>query len=588
MNYNKVKSVAKRVESNSNRIEKIVLETMESISEIVGSTLGPCGRAVLIERQEVNMPPILTKDGVSVFKSLGFEDPVKHSIMEAARDAASKTAATAGDGTTCCSILAEAIVANINNYCKRNPRVSPQKVIRRLSDVFYNYIEPTITSLSIKADLATDDGKKLLHSVAKISANGDVDLANAVMECYDKVGDEGNVVIMELSGRSHYEVEKIDGYTIYTGYEDCCGAYFPKFINDAVNQKCVLENPAFIVYHGKITDFPVMTLLLESIGQAWGAGDFKHRNIVLVATGFSDGVLGQLAINFAHPQTLNVYPLLAPLDMLPNSQLHFMKDICAITGAELFDPLNKPLETATLDDLGTGLELFEASRGKSNVIGYANEDLILLRVDELKAYVENAFSDIDQRLLQERIGKLTGGLAKLKVYGSSNGETKEKRDRAEDAVCAVKGAIKHGCLPGGGWALLKLLNGLKDFNDPVIDQVLAPALGEPITRLFGNCGMNDNDIKEVLAPIQDALLNNVILVYDALDNKHVDPIEGGILDSTPAVLEAIRNSLSIAGLLGTLGGVIVFPRDHQLERQEAIDTNEFMRSGNVNEADLRP
>ncbi|NDC26030.1 MAG: hypothetical protein EBZ49_18125, partial [Proteobacteria bacterium] len=169
-------------------------------------------------------------------------------------------------------------------------------------------------------------------------------------------------------------------------------------------------------------------------------------------------------------------------------------------------------------------------------------------------------------------------------------ELKEKRDRAEDAVCAVRGAIKHGCLPGGGWTLLKLMNVLKNDKDVVLDQVLIPALFEPVLRLLSNVGVNDDEAVKILEPVISSLSSGMAdsaMVYDALEGKHVNAIQSGILDATPAVLEAVRNSISIASLLGTLGGTVVFKRDLDLERTEARDSAEFLRNANWNPANER-
>lgn len=617
MQYQKVKSVAKQVTPKGQRLQNVVLLTMKTASDVVGATLGPGGMPVLIERQEHNLPPMITKDGVTVFRSLGFDDPAAHCVMEAARDAAVRTASEAGDGTTTATVLAEAIVRHASEFTKTNPRVSPQKVVRRLERAFRDVIEPTVRACSWAADFTTDEGRRLLHAVAKVSANGDVALADKVLECFDLVGDEGNVTIAEVSGPSAYEVERIEGFPVPMGYEECCGKYYGKFINDPANQRVLLDNPVFIVYHGRITEIQTIVSLMERIGTMWQSngqcleavkhedGTFENvvktfenwdarHNVVVVATGFSESVLAQLAVNMGDAHSINVFPLLAPQSPIANSQQKFLEDVAAITGARVLDPLNAPLDRASVDDLGwgEGLRTFEAYRFRSTIIGNTNEEEIILRADQLKVQIETAESELDRILLQERLGRLTGGIARLKVIGASNGELKEKRDRAEDAVCAVRGAIKHGCLPGGGWMLLHLMAVLKGLNDPIVDGVLIPALFEPVARLLLNCGFDEAESRTILEPVivsagcGDPLAMPV--VYDALEGKHVNPFEGGILDSTPAVLEAIRNSISIASLLGTLGGTVVFKRDVELERQEARDTNAFLRDADsVNPADER-
>jgi chaperonin GroEL len=587
MQYQKIKSVAKQMEPKNTVLSKKILATMKTVSDLVGATLGPGGCPVMIERQELNMPTMVTKDGVTVFRSLGFDDPVQHVLMEAARDASVRTANEAGDGTTTATILAEAIVRRTQEYCSTNPRVSPQKVVRRLERAFKEVIQPTVQACSIPANLADEAGRKILHSVAKISANGEVELADAVMQCFDIVGDAGNVTIMELSGQSHYEVEALDGFPIGVGYEDSCARYWAMFITDQGTQKCVMDNCLFILFHGKITDPQMVVMLLEKIGNAWNDKLIANHNVVIVANGFSDNVLALLGGNFQHPQTINVYPLVSPMSPLATGQLAFIEDVAAITGATIFDSLTKPLDSGDINDLGPGTCSFEASRFRSTIIGHTSEDLILDRVSTLEQQLTDAESVLERAILQERIGKITGGIAKLKVIGASNGELREKRDRAEDAVCAVRGAIKHGSLPGGGWMLLKLIDEIAKLNDPILDAVLSPALFEPVERLLRNCGLDDNECGAILLRVNGDMHNGKTTVYDALEQTFVDPVEGGVLDSMPAVLEAIRNSISIATLLGTLGGAIVFKRDKDLERIEAVETADFIRNSNVNPADER-
>jgi chaperonin GroEL len=610
MQYQKVKSVAKQVQTRGSALDRTILQTMRTISEIVGSTLGPGGRQVLIERQEYNLAPMVTKDGVTVFRSLGFDEPAAQCIMEAARDASVRTASEAGDGTTTATILAESIVRLTKEFTEKNPRVSPQRVVRRLEAVFKGTIEPLIKDLSTKADLMDPQGRELLKNVAKISANGDTELADAVMQCFDLVGDDGNVTISEVNGASKYEVERIEGYPIGMGYEESCAKFYPKFINDPGNQRVLLERPRFVIYHGRIQDPQSLFVLLNKLGYEFESQKISP-NVVLVATGFSENVLGYLSMAFAAAGALNVFPLLAPQSPFPNGQLDFLLDLAAMTGATLLDPMNLPFEQAELEHFGTA-NLFESYRFRSNVVGKANEDLLLLRVDELQTNLARAESQLDTIYLQERIGKLTGGIARLKVIGASNGELKEKRDRAEDAVCAVRGAIKHGCLPGGAWTLLRVMAELRKLNDPILEGVLIPALFEPFRRLLENVGITEHNTEEfqaILKPILERLfeakgirqveydetgseisssyVRTGPVVYDALEGKHVDPFEGGVLDSTPAVLEAVRNSLSIASLLGTLGGTVVFKRDSAVEQQEARDMANFMRDANRNEADER-
>jgi chaperonin GroEL len=215
--------------------------------------------------------------------------------------------------------------------------------------------------------------------------------------------------------------------------------------------------------------------------------------------------------------------------------------------------------------------------------------LTLERAEILEKQMKQAAGSVlELSYLQERVGKITGGIAKLKVIGSSNGELRERRDRAEDAIMAVRKSIEHGCLPGGGWMLARLVRECLDTKDNDIIKTLGLALIEPFDVMFRNLGYTTEEtVNQFWNPMMDNVTSGITNVYDAQEGKWVDAFEGGILDSTPAVLEAIRNSLSIATLLGTLGGVAVFPRDTDLEREEAKATNEYLRTVDDNPANER-
>jgi chaperonin GroEL len=579
VSYHKVKSVPKVVSVESTGLSKKVLETMRVISEVVGATLGPGGRPVLIERQEYGVPNIVTKDGVTVFRSLGFEDSTTHSIMEAARDASVRTANEAGDGTTTATVLSYSIMENMSKYCASNPKVSPQRVTRDISRVFSQHIEPMLAETSKKVSFDDEKGRDLLLKVAALSANGDYELAKRVIECFDLVGDAGNVTIVEENGHSAYEVERISGYPINTGYEDGCGRYYPQFINDKDTNQVKMEKPVFVLNFGKINDIQSLLPLLNKINDAWEQRTISH-NIVLVSTGFSDTVIGHLAINFPVAETLNVLPVVVPMSPSPTGQLDFLEDLAAITGGKVFSNLGTSLETAKVSELGY-LESgsLEVGRYRANVIGHKDDILIMERVALLEKRLKNVGSQLDAIILQERIGKVSGGIAKLKVIGPSTGEVKERRDRAEDAICAVRGALKSGYLPGGGWALLRAWH-VASGMDSHVKEVLCPSLLAPVQRLLSNAGLNESESSHVIK----TLLTNAEgksespLIYDALAQEFGRPEESGILDSAPAVIEALRNSISIATLLGTLGGTVVYPRDKEFERREAKEAHDYLRN----------
>lgn len=579
--YSKVQSVSKSVTYPGEKLEQIVLDTMKKISAVVGATLGPGGRPVLLERQEYGTLPMVTKDGVTVFRALGFDNPDAQNIMESIRDASVRTASEAGDGTTTATVLAEAIVRKISEYCKRHPTESSQKVVRQLQSIFKNILEPQIKEWARTANMGKPEGKAFLRNVATVSANGDTELADAVMQCFDMVGDEGNVTLTEVTGPSAYEIERIEGYPITMGFEDTLGRFSPLFINDQDSQKCVLEDCLVLMYHGKITDPGSLAHLLMKIGGNWEMNRGPH-NLIIVATGFSEQVIASFAMTFSDKLMLNVVPVLCPHFPVTDGQLGFLQDLCAVTGQhDLITPLTHRLDEVEIIHLGKAKH-FEMGRFRSNIIGdfIANELNILERVDTLKRQLKiGTVGKLETDYLNERIGKLTGGIARLKIVAPSVGELRERKDRAEDAVCAVRGAIKHGVLPGGAWTLTRLAEGLS-VRSPVCSEILTPALREPLKRILENVGASPKEMHDVEFGVSTAAEED-FLVYDALEARWVNAFEAGILDSVPAVLEALRNSLSIASLLGTLGAIISYKRNSALETSEAKAAQQFERDAGI-------
>jgi chaperonin GroEL len=310
--------------------------------------------------------------------------------------------------------------------------------------------------------------------------------------------------------------------------------------------------------------------------------------MVVVAHGFSDEVLTQLAFNFANPLTINIVPMITPMAGFLNSQLHFLHDLSAFTGAAVFGMSNQVAD-ATIDHLGKNAESFESYRFRSTVIAHPNADDIELRVSDLKTQKQNAESALERSWLEERLGKLTSGIAKLTIYGASGGELKEAHDRCEDAVCAVRAAISKGALPGGCRIAIDLAQICAGLNNRIAEDVLIPALMSLPARLLDNAGHNSEEIESVV----DTLLASTDSVYDVENQKFGRAEDLGIFDALPAVEEAIKNAIGIAGVMGTMGGIVAYPRDEQFERSEASADREFERAVNdphsfKNEANERP
>ena len=458
-------------------------------------------------------------------------------------------------------------------YCGANLKVSPQKVMRTVREVVSKTIEPLLVEASQPVSIENQD---MLRKVATISANGDKEMADAVIKAFNLVGfgENSHVTIQELNGPGGYEVELIDGYPIQIGYEDSCKNYYNGFINDRANNCARLEKPVFLLYDGQVKDIGSIQILLEAVGKAWQESDFNH-NVILVAHGFSERVLQDLMMNFMSKETINVFPLRTPMSQIINGQSQFLHDLAAFTGASILDPVhNKPNKVDNLDVLGANMSLFEAYRFRANIVGDPDPDLVEIRADELEQNIKNAESEIEKSLLEERLGKLTKGIAKLKIFAATSGDLKERHDRCEDAVCAVRGSLRDGVLPGGCRMWLTLAKILQTSSEipKEAQYVLSNAMLDTFNKMMSNAGYSEDEITE----ISGKLFADDNLVYDVENQVYGDPFELGILDSTPAVVQAIRNATSIATILGTLGATICFPRDNDLERMESMENSHFL------------
>lgn len=655
----------------------IIRQTMSTISAVVGSTLGPFGCPVLMERQEQGLAPFVSKDGVTAFRNLGFANPIADLVCETMRDSAVRTANEAGDGTTTATVLADGLVRSVLDYCAANPRVAPQMVVRTISKLLQSEGLPFLEERAVAASLVAPDGKEdlagvaMLRAVAQVSANGDADLADAVIRAVRHAGDWGTVVIQEAEGASGYAVEKVPGYSLPVGWEDSMRSLWQNWITDHSAQRCVVSRPRYLCFNGRLSHFEAIRPVLERFDEeaaaltdgdaerlltiaveqgcmpkppcphtvkggvcgkplspesgasAWRCLGDAHLvgrviptlpapyaaafgryqeglnvNLVVLASGFSDQVLTTFFINFREVDKLKLVPVIAPQGPTVGYQGQVLQDVAALVGARVLDAQAIAAGKFTLADLGPGTSQFEMYRTRSSIVGAAHDlapmpeqvrklqGQLATRVSDVSRQLQGAASALDRNLVQERLAKLTGGLACLTIAGASNGDIRERRDRAEDAVCAVRGAIKAGCLPGGGWGLLALgvhLRGLGQHLD-LVNQVLIPSLREPIYRMCANAG----ELKEVTTAAIEKMETQIagllrgdevpFSTRDLVSGEMVDPFLGGLLDSAPAVIEAVRSAASIALQMGTVKAIIAYERDVEVERQEAASAAAYKRA----------
>lgn len=543
------KSKAKDIVADKERLTKIVSETLEIMSKSVGSTLGPGGRAVLIERD--GLPPLATKDGVTVAKSLGLSNADNNIIVEAAKEICVNTAKDAGDGTTTAIVLANAIVKYGQDFVNNNAKYNPQRIVNDLEDLYEDVIVP-----HIKKQAQPIDSEEKLRSVATISANGDKRIANVVVDAVLAAGDDGKVLIEEAQG-DQMRVETIDGYVITSGLKEL-GQLGPMFINDKANQQVKMDNGFIFLYNGSINDLKVTAYIQDAIE----GKEMYGSPLIIMAHDFADSVMDKLAMNIKGGITL--CPVKTPRSGLPNSRSIFLEDMAAYSGGQVIDP-------STLDEMDE-TSFGQFSFAKCNmyetfIIANSDPNDIENRLTELKAIEDSCFSDMDKMHVRANIAKLTGGISTVYVGGVSDLKVRERKARVEDAVEAVRSAIAEGSIAGGCKIHMELIELIGKHPDkkPSWD-IMVKALKDPFKLLLENCGESFDAIFPLIKG------NNV---FDANQHKLVNPYEAGIIEPAKVARVSIGNALSVASLLITLGGIVVTPRDSGLENQLAMSKQAF-------------
>ena len=552
------KSRAKSMLSDKEQLNKIVTDTLDKMATIVGTTLGPSGRTVLIERD--GMAPITTKDGVTVIKSMGLADSAANTVLEAAKEISINTAKEAGDGTTTAIVLANAIVKRGQEFLIANPKYNPQRLVRELRTAYDKVVVPYLTHHAVPVN-----SDEFLRNVAKISANGDEDISKVVVDAVLAAGDDGTVLLEEGQGRD-MEVETVDGYIITTGLKDF-GQIGPVFINDRANQQIKLDSGKVFLYDGSLNDLKVPAAIQDAIADI--DGSYDGTPIVIFAHDFSDIVLDKLAKSVK--SGVMIVPCKTPRSGLPNGASMFLHDMSAYTGAKVHDP--GTVHEVKDSDFGT-FELLKVNMYETFLSNAPNPEALNSRIIELKAICDAAFSEFDKSFLRAAIGKLTGGVSTIWVGGVSDLEVREKKARVEDAVEAVRSAIAEGVIPGGCTVHLKLCRLMSEHPERLPAwSILEDALLAPFNHLMMNCGEEPTDIFTMLAPTgEDALPP---LVFDANEHIVIDPFIAGIIEPAKVCRVSVSNALSIASLLICLGGIVVVPRDSNLETQMELSKQAF-------------
>lgn len=518
---------SKRILFGSDAREKI-RKGVDTLADTVKVTLGPKGRHVLYQRSFSS--PVPTKDGVTVAREIELCDPLENMGAQAVREVASKTGEVAGDGTTTATVLAQAIFREGNKFVAAG--ANPIELNRGITKAVAVVVD------EIKKQAKLVSGQKEIEQVATISANSDVVIGQLIAQAMEKVGRDGVITVEEAKGMSD-ELDVVEGMEFDRGYLS------PYFVTNAEKMEAQLDSPVILVYEKKISSMKSLLPVLEKVAKV-------GRSLLIIAEDVEGEALATLVVNRLRG-TLNVVAVKAP--GFGDRRKAMLEDIAALTGGKMIsDDIGLKLEGIALTDLGTAARVVVTKDNCTIIEGQGSEDSIKARVLQIRAQIENTSSDYDKEKLQERLAKLAGGVAVIKVGAATETEMKEKKDRIEDALSATRAAIEEGVVAGGGVALIraiKAVDALKLTGDEQFGvQIIRRALEEPLRIIAANAG---DDASVVVNRVKNEIGN---MGFDAKNGVYVDMVKEGIIDPAKVTRSAIQNAASIAGLLLTTEAVI--------------------------------
>ncbi|ASL48290.1 60 kDa chaperonin [Burkholderia sp. AD24] len=506
-----------------------LVEGVNILANAVKVTLGPKGRNVVLERSFGS--PVVTKDGVSVAKEIELQDRVQNIGAQLVKEVASRTSDAAGDGTTTATVLAQAIVREGQKYVAAglNPldlKRGIDKAVVAAIDELKKISKPTTTS-------------KEIAQVATISANGEESIGQRIAEAIDRVGKEG-VITVEDGKSLDDELDVVEGLQFDRGYLS------PYFINDQDKQVAVLDNPYILLHDKKVSNIRDLLPVLEQVAKA-------GRPLLIIAEDVEGEALATLVVNNLRG-ILKTVAVKAP--GFGDRRKALLEDIAILTGGQVIaEETGLSLEKATLAELGQAKRIEVGKENTTVIDGAGDGKNIEARVKQIRTQIEEASSDYDREKLQERVAKLAGGVAVIKVGGATEIEVKEKKDRVDDALHATRAAVEEGIVPGGGVALIrvkKAISGLKGANadqDAGIKIVLR-ALEEPLRQIVTNAG---EEASVVVARVAEGSGN---FGYNAQTGEYGDLVESGVLDPTKVTRTALQNAASVASLLLTTDATV--------------------------------
>ena len=524
--------MAKEILFGRNAKERIA-KGVEIVCAATGLTLGPRGRTVIIEKSYG--APKITKDGVTVVKEIELTDRFENLGVQLLKEAASKSNDRAGDGTTTTTVLAGAITSEAIK--KEAAGFNPMDLRRGIEAATKAVIH------AIQENSRTIKSSTEIEQVATISANGDREIGKMLAEAFEKVGKDGVITVEEAKSSSELELEVVEGLNFDRGYLS------PYFVTNSEKMTCEMDKPYVLIYDKKISSIQQILPILEVVVQS-------GRSLFIIAEDVESEALATLVVNKLRGG-LKVCAIKAP--GFGDRRKAMLEDIAIVTGGDLVtEELGQKLEHVTLQHLGTAQKIIATKDDTTIIAGSSdNKEAITTRCNQIKAQIDDTTSDYDREKLQERLAKLSGGVAIVRVGGITEVEVKEKKDRVEDAYHATKAAIEEGIVVGGGCALLyasKALNNLKGNNhdETAGIEAVKKALSAPTRKIIENAGIDGASIVEKLVEIYD-----IEQIYDAQNHEFVNAFKSGIIDPTKVVRTALESAASIAGVLVTTECAVV-------------------------------
>ena len=514
-----------------------MLKGVDILANTVKATLGPKGRNVILDKSYG--APRITKDGVTVAKEIELEDKFENMGAQMVKEVASKTNDEAGDGTTTAILLAQGIVKEGCKYVTAG--MNPMDVKRGIEAAVEQVKEKLISSAKKVKD--SDE----IAQVGTISANGDKEIGDMISAAMQKVGNEGVITVEEAKG-IETELEVVEGMQFDRGYLS------PYFITNADKMTTELDNPLILLHEKKLTNLQPMVPLLESVVQA-------GRTLMIISEDVEGEALATLVVNKLRGG-LKVAAVKAP--GFGDRRKAMLEDIAILTGGQVIsEDLGIKLENVKIKDLGSAKKVKIDKENSTIVSGAGKKSDIEARCAQIKQQVEETTSDYDKEKLQERLAKLAGGVAIVKVGGATEVEVKEKKDRVEDALNATRAAVEEGIVVGGGCALLYTSQDLDKVKVKGDDQksgveIVKKALQSPIRQITNNAGVDGSVVVGKLLE-----MNKPSHGYDAQTEQYVDMFKEGIIDPVKVVRTALQNAASIAGLLVTTEAMVADKPDEK-------------------------